>query len=176
MYDLQFPIGEFNAPSNVSNQEINDWILTIESFPEGLRATCQNLNAQQLDWRYRPDGWTIRQVVNHCADSHMNSLLRFKLALTETEPEIRPYLEDKWAELADYKQPIENTMALISALHHKWVFLLKSLTADQLKFEFVHPEHGKRFQLDENIGVYAWHCEHHLAHINMALRAKGEFN
>lgn len=163
---LQFPIGKYNAPTRFSKNIINTYIADIKSFPQRLREAVQKLTQQQLDTPYRPDGWTIRQVVHHCADSHMNSIIRFKLALTEDKPTIKPYYEDRWAELSDSKtMPIEPSLKLLEGLHERWVVLLEQLSDDDLKRTFVHPEHGKSFSLEENIGTYAWHGNHHLAHI-----------
>ena len=163
---LRFPIGKFEAPTVLTQEIIDRYVKDIETFPARLNQAVIGLNDAQLDTPYRPDGWTIRQVVNHCADSHMNSLIRFKLALTEEEPTIKPYYEERWAELADSKTiPIAPALSLLEGLHQRWTVLLKSLGSEDLAKTFIHPEHGKRFRLDENIGVYAWHGNHHLAHI-----------
>ena len=163
---LRFPIGKYINTTVIDSNGLKNFIADIQSFPKCLNEEVAHLNDAQLDTPYRPEGWTIRQVVHHCADSHMNSLTRFKLALTEDSPTIKPYYEERWAELADSKfTPIESSLKLLEGLHERWVALLNSLTELQLKRNFIHPEHGKSFQLDENIGVYAWHCNHHLAHI-----------
>lgn len=163
---LRFPIGKFEAPQVLTQELLEHYIKDIETFPARLKQAVHGLNDEQLNTPYRPDGWTIRQVVNHCSDSHMNSIIRFKLALTEEEPTIKPYYEERWAELTDSKtMPIEPALSLLEGLHQRWTVLLKSLTPEDLKKTFIHPEHGKRFRLDENIGVYAWHGNHHLAHI-----------
>jgi len=164
--NLKFPIGKHIAPPVLTPELLNSYIQDIESFPQRLKQEVQGLNDQQLDTLYRPDGWSIRQVVHHCADSHMNSLIRFKLALTEDQPTIKPYYEERWAELADSKTlDILPSLLLLEGLHQRWTVLLKSLTKEELSRTFIHPEHGKKFRLDENLGVYAWHCNHHLAHI-----------
>lgn len=174
---LKYPIGQFDKPKIISENNIESWITDIESFPFALEKLTQNLSIEQLSWRYRPDGWMIKQVVHHCADSHINSLIRFKLALTEKSPVIRPYHEDKWAELHDsLDDDLYESIALLTSLHRKWVKLLRSLSNANLKEEFVHPEHGQRFSLEENIGVYAWHSNHHLEHIRQALKFEGRFN
>lgn len=174
---LQFPIGHYIPNPNPDKLQLQNWIVDIASFPANLEQITKELTAEQLKWRYRPGGWRIKQVVHHCADSHMNSLIRFKLALTENTPTIRPYYEDKWAELPDsLTDEISESIVLLSGLHKKWTRLLKSLTEDQLKKEFVHPEHGLKFTIVENIGNYAWHCNHHLAHIQNAIKAKGDFS
>lgn len=163
---LKYPIGKFEKPETISEATLAHWIAEIELFPSKIRKATQDLYNPQLDTPYRPDGWSIRQVVHHCADSHMNSFIRFKLALTEENPAIKPYWEDRWAELADSKtMPIEASIQLLESLHARWVVLLKSLSEADFAKTFVHPEHGKVFSLAENTGIYAWHCNHHLAHI-----------
>ncbi|GAA5038738.1 putative metal-dependent hydrolase [Marivirga lumbricoides] len=152
---------------------LDEFITDISSFPVRLRNEVQHLNSEQLNIPYRPGGWTIRQLVHHCADSHMNSLMRFKLALTEDQPVIKPYFEDRWAELPDSKMEIEPALQILEGLHARWTTLLKSLTAEQLKKVFVHPEHGTEISLEENIALYAWHCNHHLAHV-VSLKPKKE--
>ncbi len=174
---LKYPIGEFEAPLTFSNELISLWVLEIEDFPEKLKKLTDELSIEKLNWKYRPDGWCVKQVVHHCADSHMNSMIRFKLALTETEPEIRPYYEDRWAELIDsVSDDITDSVMLITSLHRKWVMLLKELNQEQLALVFVHPLHGTRIGLNENIGIYAWHCRHHLAHISQAINSNGVYN
>jgi hypothetical protein len=177
LQNLKYPIGEFNKPDVINESIIKKWIADIENFPQIVETLTKDLTVNQLNWCYRPDGWTIKQLVHHCADSHINSIIRFKLALTEDLPEIRPYYEDRWAELADsLDDTIEDSLTLLKGLHSKWGKLLKSLTEAELNKEFIHPEHGKRFSLKENIGIYAWHSNHHLAHIKQALKFKGRFN
>ncbi|TAE42221.1 MAG: putative metal-dependent hydrolase [Sphingobacteriales bacterium] len=171
--ELKFPIGIFKKPKKITTEILSSYINDILTFPEKLRLEVKNLSDAQLDTQYRTNGWTIRQVVNHCADSHMNSLTRFKLALTEDQPIIKPYYEERWATLADsYKMPIEPALKILEGIHERWVFLLNNLTKKQLERTFVHPEHGKIFRLDENIGFYAWHCNHHLAHITTLKHTK----
>jgi hypothetical protein len=177
MKDLRFPIGEYHAPIEYSDQLINQWIDDIASFPASVEALVKGLDAVALNWRYRPDGWTIKQVIHHCADSHTNSIIRFKLALTEDRPTIRPYYEDRWAELADGKMDdISVSLQLLHALHQKWVILLRGITSEELLRTFFHPEADQTFTLRETIGSYAWHCNHHLAHVQQALDVKGNFN
>ena len=171
--EMKFPIGQFKMPDLVTPEIIGKYITDIESFPKRLRAEVENLTDEQLDTPYRPDGWTIRQVVNHCADSHMNGLARLKLALTEDKPTIKPYFENRWAELADSKTiPIEPALLILDGLHNRWAILLKALSEDDLKRIYIHPEHGKEFRLEESIGLYAWHCNHHLAHITELKKRK----
>jgi len=174
---LKFPIGEFKCPEKISNTNIIQWISDIESFPTTIKQLTNELSPAQLNWKYRPEGWTIKQLVHHCADSHINAISRFKIALTEDSPIIRPYYEDRWANLPDaLEDDISNSLLLLEGLHSRWSILLRSLSAQQLKLTFIHPEHNKKFSVEENIGNYAWHCNHHLAHIKLAIEAKGIYN
>lgn len=173
--DLKYPIGRFSLPAAASSKELAFWIERIEKFPVLVRQEVTKLSVDQLEWKYRPDGWCIRQVVHHCADSHLNSLTRFKLALTEDCPEIRPYLEAQWAELSDVQAPVEWSLMLMEGLHQRWIMLLKGLTTEDLERTYVHPEHRKVFTLMETIAMYAWHCDHHLAHIRQAIASKGTY-
>jgi hypothetical protein len=174
---LKFPIGEHIPTKNPSKTTLANWIATIESFPADLENLLATVTIEQLNWKYRPQGWTVKQVVHHCADSHMNSLIRFKLALTEDTPTIRPYFEDKWAFLADsQRDEIDDSLLLLKGLHKKWTFMLRNLNSEQLKLEFIHPASGAKVNLAENIGIYAWHCEHHLAHIKNGINSLGTYN
>ncbi|MES2828741.1 MAG: putative metal-dependent hydrolase [Bacteroidota bacterium] len=170
---LRFPIGKFSQPSVLTDEIISSYIQAIAEFPGKMNRETSLLSDEQLNTPYRPDGWTIRQVVHHCADSHLNSFVRFKLALTEDEPIIKPYFEERWAELPDSQLPVAASLSLLQGLHERWAILLASLTSEQLDRTFVHPEHGKHFSLKETIGIYAWHCEHHLAHITELKKRKG---
>ncbi|MBK9330885.1 MAG: putative metal-dependent hydrolase [Ignavibacteria bacterium] len=164
--DLKFPAGQFIKPEKITIEILSDWIEEIKSFPAKLKNEVSHLSDEQLDTPYRKDGWTGRQVIHHCADSHMNSLIRFKLALTEDRPVIKPYFEDRWAELSDSKSfPVESSVKLLEGLHERWAELLNNLSEEDLAKIFIHPELGKEIRLDENTGFYAWHCRHHLAHI-----------
>lgn len=164
---LKFPIGQFEKPMVISKAVLSKWIDDIATFPARLNNAVKNLSNEQLNTPYRQGGWTVRQVVHHCADSHINSLTRFKLCLTEERPTIKPYFEDRWAELADSKNlSISPSLKMLEGTHERWVALLNSLTNQDLAKTFVHPEHNKEFRLNENIGLYAWHCNHHLAHIS----------
>lgn len=168
---LKYPIGQFQKPKDITKEHIEGWIRIIEDFPNKLREEVENLTETELQKQYRPNGWTIEQVVNHCADSHMNSLIRFKLALTEETPTIKPYFENLWAELADSKDyPVKDSLKILEGLHARWTKLLKQLSKTDLKREFIHPETKEKISLKTNIGIYAWHCEHHLAHIKNAKR------
>lgn len=164
--ELKYPIGRFEEPATITTETLSKWISDILYFPERLKNEVNHLTDEQLNTPYRSGGWTIRQVIHHCADSHMNSLTRLKLVLTEDKPTIKPYDEGRWAELADSKNmPIEPSLKMIEGIHERWTVLLNNLTKDEYSRIFVHPEHGKTFRIDENIGIYAWHCNHHLAHI-----------
>jgi hypothetical protein len=164
--ELKYPIGRFERPTEITDALLNEWIAAIATFPVRLTNEVAHLSDEQLDTPYRPDGWTLRQVVHHCADSHMNSLMRLKLALTEDQPTIKPYFEDRWAALLDSKMmPITASLQMIEGIHARWVELLTHLTDAQKERTFLHPETGRIIRVDENIGIYAWHCNHHLAHI-----------
>lgn len=172
LFNLKYPIGKYAAPKEISSDLIDACIADIAAFPGKLEKEVSHLSESQLDTAYRPDGWTVRQVVHHCADSHMNSVIRFKLALTEDKPVIKPYFEDRWADLPDTRaMSILPALQLLHGLHSKWVFLLRSLTPEQLQRTFVNPEHHKEYSLEAAIALYAWHCNHHLAHIT-ALKAR----
>ncbi|RYE38689.1 MAG: putative metal-dependent hydrolase [Sphingobacteriales bacterium] len=167
--ELKYPIGKFKAPKFVERNHIEEWIKVIKEFPVNLTNEIVQLAPKELEKRYRPQGWTIRQIVHHCADSHMNSFIRFKLGLTEDVPTIKPYHEDLWAELSDSNMfPVNSSLILLKGLHERWVHLLLSLSAEELERQFKHPESGELISLKINIGIYAWHCEHHLAHIRNA--------
>lgn len=172
MDELRYPIGLFTYEGEISREQLQAWMADIESTPSRLREAVAGLSDEQLDTPYRPEGWTLRQVVHHVADSHMNSYTRFKLALTEEEPTIRPYYEDRWAELSDGKSaPIELSLTLLDALHSRWMIVLHAMQHEQFARAFVHPESGKTIRLDWNVGNYAWHGNHHIAHIT-SLRAR----
>ncbi len=173
---LKFPIGKCPKIDDVSENELKTWINTIENFPSKIKALTSTLSVEELNWIYRPKGWCIKQVVHHCADSHINSFIRFKLALTEDVPTIKPYEEALWAELADgTSNDISHSLQIIEGVHARWVLLLKSFGEKELNRQFFHPENLKISSLEETIGVYAWHCNHHLAHIEQALLHKGQF-
>ena len=170
----RYPVGEYEAPSNWTQTEIDSWIEDIRSLPSKLREAVKGLTDEQLEWTYRPDGWTIRQVVHHCADSHINSIMRFKLALSEDHPTIRPYNEVEWAKLVDSEGPIEMSLALVDSLHARWVYLLERLTPEQLHRTYYHPDDDATRTVGETIALYAWHCRHHLAHVVGAVERQGK--
>lgn len=164
--DLQYPIGPFKFPAEVSAADRRRFIDEIEQTPANLCAAVAGLSAQQIDTPYRPGGWTVRQVVHHLPDSHLNSYLRFRWALTENEPTIKPYDQVRSAELFDSTSaPVEVSLMLLEALHRRWVILLRSLSDEDLARKFHHPEIGV-VRLDQNLALYAWHGRHHTAHIS----------
>ncbi len=165
MNDLRFPVGKFHYAAAPSDEQKEQFLSDIEQTPANLRAAIRGLSESQLDTPYRPEGWTVRQVVHHLPDSHVNSYVRFKLALTEDEPTIKPYAEDRWAELADSKAtPSDVSLTLLDSLHGRWVRLLRSLTPEQWKRTFRHPELGP-MTLEKTLALYSWHGRHHVAHI-----------
>ena len=173
---LKFPIGHYVNPNIISVNDIDNWIETIENFPLKIKKITENLSDEKLNLKYRPDGWNIKQVVHHCADSHINSYIRFKLALTENNPTIKPYNEAKWAELVDANEDnILDSILIIEGIHARWTKMLKSFNDTDLSKTFIHPENKKSYELREVIGLYAWHCDHHFAHIEQALSYKGNF-
>ena len=169
MSDPRFPIGKFNGQPPANEAERNKFLTDIEETPSRLRSAVAGLSEAQLNTPYRDGGWTVRQVVHHVPESHMNSYIRFKLALTEDEPTIKPYAEDRWAQLADVQNtPIEVSLALLDSLHQRWVILLRGLRPGDWQKTFRHPEIGL-MNLDKTLALYSWHGKHHVAHIT-ALR------
>jgi len=168
--DLSYPIGKFQAKDNYSSEELQRLIGKIETLPVKLEAAVGTLTNEQQDTPYRDGGWTVRQVVHHLSDSHMNGYIRTKWALTENTPLIKAYDQKSWAETPDAKMPVSNSLNVIRPLHKKWVAMLKELKADDLNKEFIHPETNKHIRLSQLIANYAWHGDHHLAHINSLKR------
>lgn len=168
--NLQYPLGMFSYEGALTQNVIHTWIDEIEALPRVLREAVNDLTDVQLNTPYRPGGWTVRQVVHHLADSHMNAYIRFKLALTEEAPTIKLYDEAKWAVLPDAELPIDVSLSLLATLHLRWTTVLRSLTEEDLHKSFIHPENGS-VSLAKNIGLYAWHGNHHVAHIQ-ALRKR----
>ncbi len=163
--DLRYPVGEFRFPERVSAQELATFIDQISETPARMRAAVAGLSDSQLDTPYRPGGWTVRQLAHHVPDSHINSYTRFRLALTEDDPVIKPYEEARWAELHDARSlPVEPSLALLESLHARWVPLLRSISDADWKRSFRHPELGPG-RLEQNAALYAWHGRHHVAHI-----------
>jgi uncharacterized damage-inducible protein DinB len=171
MSDPRYPIGKFSYSGPLSPEQKQQYLTDIAQTPARLRAVVRELSDQQLDTPYRDGGWTPRQVVHHVADSHMNSYIRFKLALTEEDPIIKPYLEDRWAELPEAKHaPIEVSLALIDSLHQRWMLMLSELTDEDWKRAFRHPAMGP-MSLEKSLALYSWHGRHHVAHVS-SLREK----
>ena len=174
---LRFPIGKYVPNKNPDQETIRKWIQEIGAFPSSIIELTKDLSIEQLNWKYRPNGWKVKQVVHHCADSHMNAFIRFKLALTEKKPIIKPYFEADWAELVDsLEDDIENSINILVSLHKKWATLINSLSEEQLLLTYTHPEHGETFNLNETIGNYAWHSNHHLEHVRLGIKFEGKFN
>ena len=165
MTDPRFPVGKFHYDGPPTEAQKQEWLDQIAVTPVQLRAAIKGLSDQQLDTPYREGGWTVRQVIHHVPDSHINSYVRFKLALTEDAPTIKTYAEDRWAELSDTKAtPIEVSLTLLESLHDRWVRLLRSLSPEDWKKTFRHPDLGP-MTLEKTLALYAWHGRHHVAHI-----------
>jgi len=173
MSDPRYPVGKYERRDVLTPEERAAMIEQIAAVPSKMREAVAGLTPQQLETPYREGGWTLRQVVHHVPDSHMNSYVRFKLALTETTPTIRPYDEARWAELADSRDtPPETSMALLESLHDRWVRLLRSMSADDFQRTLNHPENGL-MTLDAMLALYAWHGRHHVAHITTTRQRNG---
>lgn len=172
--DLKYPVGKFAIPTSFSPLEIQQWIDTIEQLPAKMRKEVTSLSDAQLDTQYRDGGWTIRQVVHHVADSHVNCYCRIKLILTEDNPTIRPYLEAKWAEVKEAKTaPVEISLNILDAIHKRMVMALRNITIEDLDRTYYHPENKQTNPLKVLIALYSWHSRHHLAHITELKKRKG---
>jgi hypothetical protein len=170
---LKYPIGKFKIPESITAEAIQESISQIKAFPANLFTAVSKLSVPQLDTPYRPGGWTVRQLVHHCADSHMNAFIRYKLALTEENPTVKPYDEALWANLADAALAVETSLAIIKAIHLKWGVLLDSMKPEDFRKTYFHPEKKRSQNLEEVTLMYAWHSQHHLAHIqHLAMREK----
>lgn len=173
---LKFPIGHFTCPLEIHTAHLEEWKTTIKDFPQQLKSVTETLSNEALNWKYRPEGWNIKQVVHHLADSHMNALIRIKLSLTEDAPVIRPYEETLWAELPDgTNNDISASLKIIEGVHQRWTQLLENLSEKHWNRMYFHPEHQRLFSVKEGLGIYHWHCKHHLAHILQALEYKDTF-
>jgi hypothetical protein len=171
---LRYPVGKFSVPTSYSSVEIKQWIQILEELPSKLRKEISGLSDEQLDTPYRDGGWTIRQVVHHFADSHVNSYCRMKLTLTEDNPTIRPYFEDRWAEMHDGKTaPVEISLQILDGLHKRMVMMLNHVSEEDFERTYFHPETQKTNPLKALIALYAWHSRHHLAHITELKKRKG---
>ncbi|NNV54295.1 YfiT family bacillithiol transferase [Limnovirga soli] len=163
--DLRYPIGKY-APLPFSHEQKEKWLLDIKFLPEDLEMAIQNLDEHQLQTPYRDGGWTVKQLVHHVADSHMNAYIRFKLGITEINPAIKPYDEKAWANLPDVEQlPINISLTILHALHQRWVIAIKDLSEEQWERTVFHPEHKINMSLWHLLGMYAWHGKHHVKHI-----------
>ena len=171
--DLRYPVGPFKFEGKLNDERIRRAIDDIAQTPARLRAAVDGLSREQLDTPYRPEGWTVRQVVHHLPDSHLNSYIRFKLALTEDQPTIKPYDEQQWSNLSDARTaPPEISLDLLEALHRRFVMVLNALGPKDLARTFLHPELGS-VSLERNLALYAWHGRHHVAHITSLAERMG---
>ncbi|HEV2383114.1 MAG TPA: putative metal-dependent hydrolase [Terriglobia bacterium] len=164
-FDARYPIGKFHWKGELTQADRAELIAQIAKAPARLREAALGLTREQLDTPYRPGGWTARQVIHHVPDSHLNAYVRFKLALTEDQPTIKPYDQERWAELSDTKlTPVETSLTLLESLHERWVNLLRSMTPTDFARSLNHPEHGL-IRLDWMLAMYAWHGRHHVGHV-----------
>jgi uncharacterized damage-inducible protein DinB len=171
--DLRYPIGKFQSEDNLSEARRREMIEQIAGTPGKVRAAVKGFTEKHFDTPYREGGWTVRQLVHHIADSHMNAYMRFKLALTEDEPTIKTYKQESWAETADSRTaPPEASLSLLDGVHHRWAILLRAMSAADFARKFNHPEHGK-MTLERLLGLYAWHGRHHTAHITSLREREG---
>jgi hypothetical protein len=171
--DLRYPIGKYQAKSTLTPQDRAVAVEYIARTPDRVRSAVAGLAPDQMEARYRPEGWTVNQIIHHLSDSHMNGYVRFKLALTEQEPTVKPYDESRWAELPDsWKTPVEVSLALLDALHKRWVVLFRCMHDEDFARSVNHPERGN-ITLDCMLDRYAWHGRHHVAHITSLRERKG---
>jgi hypothetical protein len=174
---LKYPTGEFKMPKKISEKEVESRIKIIASFPSKLKKEVDKLKEDMLEYRHRLGGWTIRQLIHHCADSHINAYIRTKLAYTEKNPTVKPYDESAWANTDDAGEaPVEWSVQLLDGLHKRWVVLLSELNKDDLQRTYYHPAYKTKVTLTHLICLYAWHCEHHLAHVQQAKKYKNKFS
>lgn len=172
--DLRYPVGEFHYDGSASPTERQQRIQEIAALPQKLEAAVAGLADERLDSPYRPGGWTVRQVVHHLPDSHLNAYVRIKLALTEDTPTIRPYDQALWAELPEARTaPIRGSIELVRGLHQRWVAMLTAMTDTDWQRAYFHPEMQRKVPLDEVVAMYAWHCRHHVAHITSLRKREG---
>ncbi|MBK8624763.1 MAG: putative metal-dependent hydrolase [Saprospiraceae bacterium] len=170
MNHLQYPIGKFKY--NIDNKNYQEWIATINGFPTAVESHSFRMTEQQLNLPYRPEGWTAKQLIHHLADSHSHALLRFKSALTEHKPTIKPYLEAEYALLPDYNLPIDSALMILKGVHLKWVNLLENMAEDDYSKGYFHPESGHFFTIHNALALYDWHCKHHLGHLEICSNKK----
>jgi hypothetical protein len=171
--DLRYPIGRYEAQPFSHKQKL-EWLQDIQFLPGLVEQAIENLDAAQLDTPYRPDGWTVKEVTHHLADSHMNAYTRFKLGITEEKPTIKPYDEVEWTKLRDVDVvPVNISITLLYALHTRWHAAIRDLEEAQWKRSVIHPEHGREMSLWHLLGMYAWHGKHHVAHITHLRQRSG---
>jgi DinB superfamily len=171
LFVLQYPIGKFQPKTEYTQQDIQSMMEVIASFPSLLMKLTAERSDVQLDRTYRPDGWSARQIVHHCSDSHINAYIRLKLALTEEAPVIKPYDEGRWAELPDSQLPIDVSLNILEAIHYKWIVLMQNMAVSDWERSYVHPQYQKTLTLYHFLDLYAWHCRHHYRHVEIALGA-----
>lgn len=167
MDDLKYPIGKFIPPTDFSKEALQLDMDTLSTFPDQLAGVIDLLGADRLEQKYRPEGWTARQVIHHVCDSHTHALIRFKWALSEDEPVIKPYREAEYARLYDYNMPPEISLSMIRAVHQKLLYIMSHMTGEEWLKGYHHPESKRHFRLYEVAALYAWHCRHHLAHLHL---------
>lgn len=171
---LKYPIGKFIAPGEITFEQIQEGIEEIAALPAKIRAAVSGLTDEQLDTPYRPEGWTLRQVIHHLPDSHMNAYIRFKFALTEENPTIMPYFEERWAEVGDAKHgPIDSSLILLEGLHARWVSMMTAMDQGDFYRTYYHPANGHMYPLGLVVALYRWHGEHHLQHILVMKKTNG---
>ncbi len=176
LYQLKFPIGKFEAPKEITQKLKQNWIRTIKELPVKLEETLDGIKIEELSWAYRPNGWCIKQVVHHLADSHMNAFIRTKMALTEDNPTIKAYSERSFAKLIDGNDDnIDSSLMILKGVHHRFGTLLESLDEDRFRNTYVHPESKYTYRIDIVLALYAWHSTHHLRHISQALSSNGAY-
>ncbi|NOT38567.1 MAG: putative metal-dependent hydrolase [Saprospiraceae bacterium] len=168
--DPRYPIGPWSAPDQISSQMVKNWIFDIKSLPQLLLTESKRITNSNIQNQYRDGSWTIRQVIHHVADSHINAYIRHKLCISTDQPTINPYPEEIWAEMKDvHSVPIEVSLQLIQSLHHRWSDFLESLSDTDYSRGFIHPQHNRLILMQESIGMYSWHGRHHLEHVRIAL-------
>ncbi|NQX78717.1 YfiT family bacillithiol transferase [Gilvibacter sp.] len=173
---LRYPIGKDQLPQQIDSTHHSDWAETIRDFPARVNELVKDLSPAELAYIYRPEGWSIKQVVHHCADSHMNALTRFKLALTEEKPVIKPYKEALWAEFDDAtNDDLSASIKMLEGIHSRWSNCVSQMNSQDFERPYYHPDQEALVPLGEALGHYDWHCRHHLAHIQQAIKFKNDF-
>lgn len=171
--DPRYPVGPFQLPNSFTPADRRERVADIEGLPRRLREAVRELSQSQLDTPYREGGWTVRQVVHHVPDSHLNAYCRWKLTLTEDTPTIKPYREAEWAKLADSAMAVDVSLNLLESVHARWVAIIQAMQPGDWAREFFHPEMGKKLNLDHLLALYSWHSRHHLAHVTELKKRKG---